>query len=170
MQSLSALRAARPTIPDTGRALPAATRRTAIATAILVAACLALAVAYRNVAVRPAVTRPPLGPEPAAAPARGEPRTVDIVEPAAPSAKPTPVESRPAAAGVATVPRYASGPRWSPQPPGQRNPKSDTPESVRPVQGQADVTAGAAARSEVDPGGGRAPLRPIVTSNPYGIQ
>jgi serine/threonine-protein kinase len=170
MQSLSALRSPRPTVPDTGSARPTGTRLTAIATAILVVACLVLAVGYRNLPVRPAVTRPPAGPEPTAAPTRADPRTVDLVEPAVPTAKPVSVESRPAAAGVSTVPRYASGPRWSPQPTGQRSPKSDTPESVRPGQGQAEVTAGATARPEVDPGGGRAPLRPIVTSNPYGVQ
>jgi serine/threonine protein kinase len=169
MRSVSAFRPPRPTVPDTGNARSARTRRTAIATAILAGACLVLAVAYRNVAVRPSG---PAAPAPVPAPVaatRADPRTVDLVEPAVPTVKPVPVESRPTGAGAVTVPRYGSAPRWSPQPLAQRSPKSDAAESVRPVPGSAEMT-GAAARSEVDPGGGRAPFRPIVTSNPYGVQ
>jgi serine/threonine-protein kinase len=41
---------------------------------------------------------------------------------------------------------------------------------VAPAQSPAPSPAPAAPRPEVDPSGGRAPLHPIVTSNPYGAQ
>ena len=64
--------------------------------------------------------------------------------------------------------RATPAPRWIAPPPSLRTTRR-APAAVEPPD-PAPPPAPAAARVEVGPSGGRAPLRPIQTSNPYGSQ
>jgi serine/threonine protein kinase len=96
----------------------------------------------------------------AAPPPYEEPEGVDR---AAHSAAPSPAQS------ATTPPRQRVLPAAAPPPPHPtRRVPQQTPSSV--PQTEVPSAPPAAARPEVSPAGGRAPLRPIVTSNPYGSQ
>jgi hypothetical protein len=167
IRSGSALRFARPTVPDAWPPRPNA-KRAAVAVGALAGACAvlaALAVVQRHaLGQRADAADVPQAPVPAVAPPRPDPQA-DLVVPA-----PVPVDSRTVANGSTNAPRYGSQPRWAPPPSAQRASRYDVAEPARPTSPSADAPAGAtpAAHQEVDPAGGRAPLRPIMTANPYG--
>lgn len=71
---------------------------------------------------------------------------------------------------MASIPRWTTPARWASAPATPRAPKTDPTEPARQGSTPSDAPAPATqtSRPEVDPGGGRAPLRPIVTANPYG--
>jgi hypothetical protein len=179
--SVSGVRTPRPTVPEVAQGNPA--RRThapmPIAIGLAVGACLVLALAIVHSDSRgqgrdskvpvqasaAAVTSPPY-----------DTRPVDPVPRATASAVSAPSDAL-TAPPVASNP--TSAPRWvahfrstAPAALPQRAPMRDPPEPARSGSASSDTSAGSveAARSEVDPGGGRAPRRPIVTSNPYGTQ
>jgi serine/threonine protein kinase len=167
IRSGSALRLARPTVPDAWPPRPNA-KRAAVAVGALAGACAvlaAVAVVQRHaLGQRADAADVPHAPVPAVAPPPPDPQAA-LSEPA-----PGPIDSRTVANGSTNPPRYASQPRWTAPPSPQRAPKYDQTEPTRPVSTSAETPAGAtpAAHQEVDPAGGRAPLRPIMTANPYG--
>jgi hypothetical protein len=167
IRSGSALRLARPTVPDAWPPRPNA-KRAAVAVGALAGACAvlaAVAVVQRHaLGQRADAADVPHAPVPAVAPPPPDPQAA-LSEPA-----PVPIDSRTVANGSTNPPRYASQPRWTAPPSPQRAPKYDQTEPTRPVSTSAETPAGAtpAAHQEVDPAGGRAPLRPIMTANPYG--
>ncbi len=149
-------------------------RRRELATAVvctLAAAGLAFALVRRVV---PALTTSqasstPSQPASSAPPARSEPGPVGIARTGAPIVTPAPVDTPvPNGPGVPALPaRGTASPRWAPA---SRTPRYTPQDAVRPASTPPETAPGAApiARPDVDPGGGRAPLRPILTSNPYG--
>jgi serine/threonine-protein kinase len=74
---------------------------------------------------------------------------------------------------LANATRPAVVTRWIPQPAAParvaKGPTPDPPRSA-PAPESSPPPTPAATRNEFDPGGGRPPLRPIVTNNPYGPQ
>jgi len=170
-RSISAFRSPRPTVPDRPARPRGHGKHAAIAAGTLAAACLCLVLAIvhgREDGQRGGTAALP--PEPTAAPAGTAQRALDPVLPATPSAVGSAVQGRTIVNDPTPAPRYAPTPRWVPTV--QRAPRYDSAELGRTVPASADTPAGAAAgaHQEVDPGGGRAPLRPIVTSNPYSAQ
>jgi serine/threonine-protein kinase len=179
--SVSGVRTPRPTVPEVAEGYPP--RRThapmPIAIGLAVGACLVLALAIVHSDSRgqgrdskvpvqvpaAAVTSPPY-----------DTRPIDPVPRATPSAVSAPADA-PTAPLAASNP--TSAPRWvahfrstAPAALPQRAPMRDPPEPGRSGSTSSDTSAGSVEplRPEVDPGGGRAPRRPIVTSNPYGTQ
>jgi serine/threonine-protein kinase len=173
-RSVSGVRTPRPTVPEVDLAYRPRRRHAAVAACLVAGACLLLAAAYCTLRRPGADAQKPVpSASPAIASPASDPRPVDPVPQATPSAASAPVESATAVSNPTIAPRWAPRPRWTaPAAPAQRAPKHDPPEPARTASTSAGVPAEPAeiARPEVDPGGGRAPRRPIMTSNPYGTQ
>lgn len=172
----SSVRPARPTVPE-GLRPPRPRERSISILAVAVGAACAVVMAGATVTLLhrnepPGQVAPLPPPAPAAAPApvvhalveqgdreigrSGAPkdsRSPDLPAPPAPSA-PQVQAPRSATLAPKSVAASRSAPAPAPAAP------SPSPPPSPPV---------AAAHPEVDPAGGRAPTRPIVTSNPYGI-
>jgi serine/threonine-protein kinase len=142
--------------------------RVAVVAGTLAVAGLAFGVLRRIEPVLTAsqATSPPSPPTPSAIASRPEPGGTGLTVPAVTVA--TPVDTL-APHGPALPTRGTASPRWAPA---SRAPRSAPQEAARPTSPPPEAAAGspAVARPDVDPGGGRAPLRPIVTTNPYGAQ
>jgi serine/threonine-protein kinase len=168
MRSRSALRLPRVTVPDAWEPPRSKGKRAAVAVGALAGACFVLAalavVQLCAQGQKANAVEARRGSPPAVAPPRPDPKAADLDAPATL----VPVDSRAVATSSTNVPRYGSQPGWAP--PSQHASRYDSPEPARPASTSAEAPAGAApaARQEVDPTGGRAPLRPIIKANPYG--
>jgi serine/threonine-protein kinase len=166
--------AARPIHPRTAIAAPIVAeeepRRRSPARRLLatVAAAALLALAVFIVAVLRAgapVAQPVVAPAPSPAappPVREEPEVLDPVAPAPPLPAPVPSDTRRAGAPA----RGSSAPA---HPAKHASAAQPTVTAIAPAPPAAPPSAPLPSpRPELDPAGGHAPLRPIVTSNPYG--
>jgi len=167
-RSFSAVRTPRPTVPDGADRGLERRGRVALVAGAVAGACLAFVVVQHLRSLGVGVPAP--APVPAAAPV---PAPAPAAAPApAPAASPAPAPA-PAPQGaptMASIPRWTTPARWASAPATPRAPKTDPTEPARQGSTPSDAPAPATqtSRPEVDPGGGRAPLRPIVTANPYG--
>jgi serine/threonine-protein kinase len=99
-----------------------------------------------------------------AAPPPSEP-TASAASPVPGARVPAPAEPRVAAVNPATLVARASGPAKATSPARASHPAGGETRGASP---SVDTTSAEPTRPTVDPAGGRAPQRPIVTSNPYG--
>jgi serine/threonine-protein kinase len=174
--SVSGVRTPRPTVPEVAQSYRPRRTRAAIAAGLAVGACLvlALAVVHSDPRAQGADSKVPVPVPPSAVTSPVyDPRPVDPVPQATPSVASAPADPPTATSNPPSAPRWVGHPRWTaPATPPQRTLAHDPPEPARSGSTSSETPAGIteAARPEVDPGGGRAPRRPIVTSNPYGPQ
>jgi hypothetical protein len=170
----SGVRTPRPAVLDVDQVYGPRRRYVAVTAGLAAGACLVLAVAYRTLRGPGSDARTPmLSSAPALIPPRSDSRPADPVPQATPSAVSAPVDSTTAMSNPTIAPHWSPRPRWTaPAAAPQRAPKYDPPEPARTSPTSSDVPAVSveSARPAVDPGSGRAPRRPIVTSNPYGPQ
>jgi serine/threonine-protein kinase len=176
-RSRSAILAPRPTVPEGFARQRPAWMRAAVTAALAVAAGLVVTIVI-SVVVGIVVRRDYQGkadPRPAlpavVAPLRPNPAPVESAPPPAPSAVTTHSEPRPPSNVFPIAPRLVAPARGAASPSQvQRALRSDSEPSRPGSAAESAPGSGPSSRPEVDPAGGRAPLRPIVTSNPYGSQ
>jgi hypothetical protein len=170
---------ARPPMPTVaeGFVLERRNRRQLVAMTCAVAATAALAVVLSRGVGTASAPAPAAAVATAAAPAPAPP--------SAPPSAPAPASASASAPASALTPnpvtvgpvQRQSPPRLSPSPASARPSRFAPTDLARPTPPVADgfpapaptiPAASVSQRPEVDPAGGRAPMRPIVTSNPYG--
>jgi eukaryotic-like serine/threonine-protein kinase len=170
-RSVSAVRTPRPGVPEVDGGYRRWWKQGAVGVAV--GACVAFATFHHDLRGQAPDARASAPATALAVSPRSAPPAADPVPPPTTSAASVPIEARTSTTNPTIAPRWSPPVRWTaPAAPSPRAPKYEPAEPARSGSTTSDVPVGPieAARPEVDPGGGRAPRRPIVTSNPYGTQ